>query len=320
MYYELFLLPSFYLVYWLSPNRRSIMASIHFLTWTQTGSLCLMVVIIYFYLNNVTLNITINEQPPIIILLFFLGIGVKIPIWPFYYWLTKTHVEASSFFSIYLSGFLVKTAVYIFSMLYPYFYNTHFDALFLGVLVMGIADSSIKMWHQTDVKKLIAYTTVQEMNMLVLPLFWATDASELVVSLFIVTHCLLSTLLFFTVDILTKRFHTRTVTNITGVIQVMPIFGVCMIITLLLFSGLPFTIKFFIEVSVFNLLLSLNPEITLFIIVIANWVGLIGFSKIWLNLLFGKPQIKEVVKDLTVREIIIYLLSFLMLVFLNYLF
>lgn len=321
IYYELFLLPSFYLVYWLSPNRRSIVAAIYFLTWTQTGSLCLLIVILYLYTNSVSVDLTLflNNQPIIIIILFFVGVGVKVPIWPLYYWLTKTHVEASSFFSIYLSGFLVKTAIYLFSVLYPYFNSLMFDSIFLIIICMGVIDSSIKMWHQIDVKKLIAYTTVQEMNILFLPLFWLNETSELLVSLFILTHCLLSTLLFFTVDILIKRFHTRIVTNITGIIQIMPIFGLCMIITLLLFTGLPFTIKFFLEINIFNLLLNFNIELTIIVILIANWIGLLGFSKIWFNLLFGKPTTNAIVYDLTVRELIIYIFSFLILIFINYL-
>lgn len=322
IYYELFLLPSFYLVYWLSPNRRSIVAAIYFLTWTQTGSLCLLIVILYLYVNSNSneIFISISEQPWIIVILFFLGVGVKVPIWPLYYWLTKTHVEASSFFSIYLSGFLVKTAIYLFSILYPYFNTLFFDSIFLIIICMGVIDSSIKMWHQIDVKKLIAYTTVQEMNILFLPLFWYNETSELLVSLFILTHCLLSTLLFFTVDILIKRFHTRIVTNITGIIQIMPMFGLCMIITLLLFTGIPFTIKFFLEISIFNLLLNFNIELTIFLIFIANWIGLLGFSKIWFNLLFGKPSIHIIVYDLSVRELLIYIISFTILIFINYLF
>lgn len=319
IYYELFLLPSFYLVYWVSPNRRSIIASIYFLTWTQTGSLCLLIVIIYIYLttNSTDLINLVNNQPIWINVLFFLGIGVKVPIWPLYYWLTKTHVEASSFFSIYLSGFLVKTAIYLFVFFYNYFNTILLDSIFIIFIMMGVIDSSIKMWHQIDVKKLIAYTTVQEMNILFLPLFWNNDSTELLVSLFIITHCLLSTLLFFSVDILIKRFHTRTVTNIQGIIQVMPIFGMCMLITLLLFTGLPFTIKFFLEISIFNFLINMNLELTLLIIFVANWIGLLGFSKIWFNLLFGKPN-NRLVYDLTVRESIIYFISFIILIFINY--
>lgn len=318
IYYELFLLPSFYLVYWLSPNRRSIIASIYFLTWTQTGSLCLLIVIIYLYISGNDTEFINNNNPFIINFLFFVGIGVKVPIWPLYYWLTKTHVEASSFFSIYLSGFLVKTAIYLFMFFYNYFNTVVFDSIFIVFIIMGVLDSSIKMWHQIDVKKLIAYTTVQEMNLLFLPLFWYNDSVELIVSLFIITHCLLSTLLFFSVDILIKRFHTRIVTNITGIIQIMPLFGTCMLITLLLFTGLPFTIKFFLEISIFNLLLQWNIEVTFVIIIVANWLGLLGFSKIWFNLLFGKPFTHQIIHDLTIRELIIFLTSFLLLIFINY--
>lgn len=98
--YELFLLPSFLLVYRLSPNRRSIIASIYFLTWTQFGSLLVLIGLIWifsiqgdFYFNS---NLIASNFGPF--WLIFLGFGIKIPMWPFYYWLTKTHVEASSFF------------------------------------------------------------------------------------------------------------------------------------------------------------------------------------------------------------------------------
>jgi NADH-quinone oxidoreductase subunit M len=102
--------------------------------------------------------------------LFFLGFGIKIPMWPFYYWLTKTHVEASSFFSMYLSGFLVKTAVFLFIKFYSLLSVYAYIDLFLALFVVGVVDSSIKMWHQVDLKKLIAYTTVQEMNFLCIPI------------------------------------------------------------------------------------------------------------------------------------------------------
>ena len=131
--YELFLLPSFYLVYRLSPNRRSIIAAIYFLTWTQFGSLLVLIgIIASFYITgnfNLYTNNIIYDQ--IIFWLVFLGFGIKIPMWPFYYWLTKTHVEASSFFSMYLSGFLVKTAVFLFIKFYAIFSIYNFINIFL---------------------------------------------------------------------------------------------------------------------------------------------------------------------------------------------
>jgi formate hydrogenlyase subunit 3/multisubunit Na+/H+ antiporter MnhD subunit len=80
--------------------------------------------------------------------------------------LTKTHVEASAGFSMYLSGFLVKTALYGF---YKYVsilgtgINTTF---FIAIAGVGVVDASIKMFSQVDLKKLVAFCTVQEMNMI----------------------------------------------------------------------------------------------------------------------------------------------------------
>jgi len=120
LYYELFLLLSFFLVYTLSPNRRSIPVAIYFLTWTQFGSLLVLVAILGLLSeqNSLFLLPSYKLTSNFIKLCFFIGFGIKIPMWPFYYWLTKTHVEASSFFSIYLSGFLVKTAVYLFNFFF----------------------------------------------------------------------------------------------------------------------------------------------------------------------------------------------------------
>jgi len=71
---------------------------------------------------------------------------------------------------MYLSGFLVKTAVFLFIKFYAIFSMYNYINAFLVLLLIGVIDSSIKMWHQTDLKKLIAYTTVQEMNFLCIPI------------------------------------------------------------------------------------------------------------------------------------------------------
>lgn len=311
LYYELFLLPSFFIVYFLSPNRRSVLASIYFLTWTQFGSLLVLIgVLRIFYLcgtfnieNGFILNDTLSAY------LIFFGFGIKIPMWPFYYWLTKTHVEASSFFSIYLSGFLVKTAVYLFIKFYNVLTAIFLSELFLVMFVVGVVDSSIKMWHQTDLKKLIAYTTVQEMNFLVIPILFNDYLSELIISSFIVTHCVLSSLLFFYIDIITKRYNTRSTSQITGLVHNMPTFSFFMFLTWLGFSGLPYTIKFTLELNIFNTLMCYNTLLFLITIFSMNVIGLIGFSKNLFNTLFGAVVLKDyIVYDLTKRETFIFLL------------
>jgi len=319
--YELFLLPSFYLVYLISPNRRSIPIAIYFLTWTQFGSLFVLLAICYIYINtkSIFLVYSNNINYNILFFLFFIGFGIKVPTWPFYYWLTKTHVEASSFFSIYLSGFLVKTAIYLFNFFFLYYYNIYYVNMFFIVIIIGIIDSSIKMWHQLDLKKLIAYTTVQEMNLLFVPIFWNNELVEIYISFFIVIHCLLSSIFFFIIDILMKRFNTRLSTKITGLVHTMPIFSFFIFISFILFCGLPFTSKFFIEIVIFKLLFNHNIEIFLFIIFIANWVGIIGFSKNFFNILFGSPITTDyIILDLNKKEILIFIKMILLLFYINY--
>ena len=75
----------------------------------------------------------------------FMGFGFKVPLWPFHYWLTKTHVEAPAGFSMYLSGFLVKSAVYGFYKLTNLLGNDINTTLFSTICIIGIVDSSLKM-------------------------------------------------------------------------------------------------------------------------------------------------------------------------------
>lgn len=320
LYYELFLLPSFFIVYFLSPNRRSILAAIYFLTWTQFGSLLVLVGILRLQSihGGYSFETGIVTRDTTAALLILIGFGIKIPMWPFYYWLTKTHVEASSFFSIYLSGFLVKTAVYLFVKFYSILDATNLGFIFLSLFVIGVIDSSIKMWHQTDLKKLIAYTTVQEMNLLVIPILFNDVAGEIIVALFVATHCILSSLLFFYIDVITKRFATRATSQITGLSHVMPTFSAIIFATWLGFTGLPYTIKFTLELWIFTSLLTTNALVFIILIVSMNIIGLIGFSKHLFNTMFGSPVIAQaVVYDLTRRELSIFVFLLVNLVLLN---
>jgi NADH-quinone oxidoreductase subunit M len=92
------------------------------------------------------------------------GFGVKLPIWPFYGWLPKAHVEASTNFSIFLSGVLVKFA---FFGLMKFLMIINLEPTFIYVypfLFIGIVDAVFKLFYQIDLKKLVAYSTVVEMH------------------------------------------------------------------------------------------------------------------------------------------------------------
>lgn len=327
MCYELLLIPSFLIVYFVSPSRRAIQASLYFIIWTQLGSVLVLIAIsyilsisgIYNFSDLKYFNFT-NSESTIIVWLLFLGFGIKVPIWPFHYWITKTHVEAPSGFSVYLSGFLVKTALYGFYKLNTCIFIDVDSSIFIAICIMGVIDSSLKMWGQTDLKKLVAYGTIQEMNLIYLTFCWGDSYAILGGIIFTITHALLSALMFFIVDCVYRRFHTRSILEVSGILHITPNLGLAILFMLIFFSGLPGTIKFISEFYIFSGLLEFSPTICFFLMLVANVLGLIGFSKAWFNSVFGMPKknTKYLPLDLTIKESYIILYCFLLLFLISY--
>ena len=326
-FYECLLLPSFLFVYFISPSRRAIQASIYFVVWTQIGSLLVLIVVSYNLMVTgvssffaLKLHLFSNLESNIIYLLLFLGFGFKVPIWPFHYWLTKTHVEASSGFSIYLSGFLVKCALFGFYKFIGTFAYEVFIYPYIIICITGIVDSSLKMWGQTDLKKLVAYGTIQEMNLIYLIFIWGDTRLLTVGFLFTIVHSFLSSLMFFLVDCIYRRYNSRSIVELNGILQHTPNLGLTIIFMVIFFSGLPGTLKFIVEFFFFNGLVELSFSITVVILFSANVLGLIGFCKVWFNVLFGinlKVQ-KQPVLDLSKKELTTVLTIFLFLIFFSF--
>jgi NADH-quinone oxidoreductase subunit M len=333
LFYEFLLIPSFLIVYYISPSRRAIQASLYFLIWTQIGSFLVLIVIAYlisvvgttsFY--DIKLYNFSYIETFFIYLMLFLGFGFKVPLWPFHYWLTKTHVEAPAGFSMYLSGFLVKSAVYGFYKITNLLGNDLNTSLFSTICIVGVVDASLKMWGQTDLKKLVAYGTIQEMNLIFLTFCWGDTSAILGGILFSATHGALSALMFFIVDCLQRRFNSRSVTEISGVLQLTPTLGISIIIMCVLYAGLPGTLKFTCEFYIFCGLFELTPVLTLVLFFIANVLGLIGFSKCWFDSVFGMnlKNHKLAPLDLNLKELYIIYTSiiflFVFVFFTNFLF
>lgn len=325
--YECLLLPSFLFVYFISPSRRAIQASIYFVVWTQLGSFLVLCCISYimaiygvfdFYsLKNIVLT---DIEIFYLYLFIFLGFGFKIPIWPFHYWLTKTHVEAPSGFSIYLSGFLVKSALYGFYKITNCFCGSLNTSLFLIICIFGVIDASLKMWGQTDLKKLVAYGTVQEMNLIFLVFCWGDINCINAGILFTATHAFLSAMMFFLVDCIYRRYHTRSIVEINGILHFTPNLAIFIVLMTIFFAGLPGTLKYVVEFYIFSGFLEISPTTCFILMCVANAVGLIGFSKCWYNLIFGgRRDVFHVFPlDLTFKEIYILFYCFFFLFFFSF--
>ncbi len=323
LFYEFLLIPSFIFVYCVSPYRRGVQASLYFLIWTQLGSLLVLSAISYIFYNIGSSSFYIYQLYKFtldevwwLFFLFFFGFGFKVPIWPFQYWLTKTHVEAPAGFSIFLSGFLVKTAVYGFFKL-TNLIGVEVDTYFFSIFtLMGIVDASIKMWAQIDLKKLVAYCTVQEMNIIYIAFLYGDYNLYIGGLFFCITHALLSILMFYLVDCIQRRFGTRVISEISGILHLTPNLGISIIFMQIFYSGLPGTLKFFSEFYVFSSLFYSAPSSIFFIIFVANFLGLLGFSKCWFNVIFGlNLSSKKKLPDLTQKEFFIIFFCFFFLFF-----
>jgi len=312
LFYEFLLIPSFFFVYRISPAKTAIQSSIYFVMWTQIGSFLVFLAIIfcivltntYEFINLATFKFTEQELLILQYLLFF-GFGIKIPVWPFHYWITKTHVDAPTGFSIFLSGFLVKTALfgfYKFSIVLGFFHN---NIIFSTICLLGVVDASMKMWGQTDLKKLVAYATIQEMGLVYLTLCFGDTTAIIGGFIFCVTHAFLSSIFFFLVDTISRRFYTRNITEINGILHLTPTLGIMVLLSCIFYSGLPGTLKFISEIYLFAGLVDVTPLSAIFVLFIANFFGLIGFSKVWFNVVFGMTLIpnKFMVMDLSSKEL-----------------
>jgi len=283
--------------------------------WTQFGALWLILCFLYlffvcgtssfsaisdFYFNTFELNF--------IFLCLLLGFGVKLPIWPFYGWLPKAHVEASTNFSIFLSGVLVKFAFFGFLkclltiQLEPTFYFIY------PFLIIGISDSVFKLFYQIDLKKLVAYSTVVEMHWLTLCI--VSGQSSLILSGFcmLISHALLSTNSFLLVDAIARRFKTRLITEISGINFLCPKLFLLCLVNLLVFLGFPGSIMFISEVLFFTFLFDLFPVLYFFLVILLYLLAPTFVLRTWMNALFGSSSEhhKTLPVDLSSKELLTY--------------
>ena len=119
-----------------------------------------------------------------------------------------------------------------------------------------------------------------------------------------VTHSFLSSLMFFLVDCVQKRYKTRLITEISGILTKTPNLGIACLLMVVLYSGIPFSIKFSSEIYIFSGLFESSMITFMLLIYSANFIGLLGFSKVWFNCIFGlsmkngkNPQLDLNLKD-----------------------
>ena len=297
LFFEFIFLPSLFFVYVLGYSKKVERTVKYLLLWTLTGSFICLVAIIYLFSISGSLHIFFlmeynftSMEYNMLFFLFFIGFGIKIPVWPFHYWLTKVHVEAPTGFSIFLSGYLVKTALFCLITLFEIFNKSSLVYFALTIVIWGAIESSFRMWTATDIKRLIAFATIQEMNVIMIFMFLSNYLNCQILNSFILIHGLLSALLFFLIDQVQKRYQTRNLTSLSGLACYFSFLPLIMWAALLIFRGFPIFVKFLIEWELLVLLFEHYGIIGFFIFFLLTYFAVLGFGRIWFIILYGQPS------------------------------
>lgn len=269
--FESVLIPMFLIIgIWGSLNRK-IYASLLFFLFTLGGSLCLLFVLLLLYYDFGTFNfsllskIEISDKKQLLMwILTFISLSVKVPMIPFHLWLPEAHVEAPSSGSVILAGVLLKLGGYgILRILLPIFpYGSFYYLPLIYVLsVISVIYASLTAIRQLDLKRIVAYSSVAHMNLVILGLFSNTIEGLCGATFLMLGHGIVSGLLFFLIGFLYDRYGSRLLAYYGGLVKIMPIFAFFFLISCLANLGLPGTCNFIGEILLFISILNKNKFI-----------------------------------------------------------
>jgi len=238
VFWELVLVPMFFLIGMWGGARREY-ASIKFFLYTLAGSVFMLIGVIALYLTAGTFDMVELANMGAagkfalglqqwLFLAFFLGFAVKVPVWPLHTWLPDAHVEAPTAASVLLAGILLKMGTYGFIRVsLPMLPDaTKVWAPWVAVLAaISIVYGAAVAFAQTDLKKLVAYSSVSHMGFVMLGIFSlnATGLNGAVAVMF--SHGVVTGMLFLIVGIVYDRAHTREIAKIGGLSAAVPVTG-----------------------------------------------------------------------------------------------
>jgi NADH-quinone oxidoreductase subunit M len=234
---------------------------------------------------------------------------------PFYIWLPEAHVEAPTVGSVLLAGILLKLGVYGFIRfslpLFPEA-SLYFSPFVFILSIVGVILASFAAIKQTDLKKIIAYSSIAHMNLVVLGIFSGNIIGIQGAILQSVSHGFVSSALFFLVGILYKYYHSRLIYYYGGLVSVMPLYSLFFLFFTLSNIALPGTSSF---VGEFLILLGVFQKSVVCAVFAAISVILSGAYSLWVynRLIFGNLKTEFLVSffDLNCREFFIIFCLFL---------
>jgi len=253
MFFEGVLIPMFLIIgVWGGPRR--VYASFKFFLYTLAGSILMLLALLAIWYHAGTTDLAVLMQTPFpvhmqfwLFLAFFASFAVKVPMWPVHTWLPDAHVEAPTAGSVILAGVLLKMGAYgflRFSVPMLPQASQQFAPMMFTLGVVAVIYTSLVALAQTDMKKLIAYSSVAHMGVVVIGIF-TFNAQGIQGALFqMLSHGIVSAALFLCVGVIYDRVHTRDIARYGGLAARMPAYALVFMVFTMASVGLPGTSGF----------------------------------------------------------------------------
>jgi NADH-quinone oxidoreductase subunit M len=313
VFWEAMLIPMFLIIgVWGGPNR--VYAAVKFFLYTLLGSLLMLVALIYLYnksdgsfeiLDFHQVVIPLKEQI-LIFIAFFFAFAVKVPMIPLHTWLPDAHVEAPTGGSVILAAIMLKVGAYgflRFSLPIVPAASHYLSGGMIALSLIAVVYIGLVALTQTDMKKLVAYSSISHMGFVTLGIFIFNDYGMEGALLQMISHGFVSGALFLCIGVLYDRMHSRNIADYGGVANTMPAFAAFFMLFSMATVGLPGTSGF---VGEFMVILGAVKTNFWYSFALASTLVFGAAYTLWMykRVIFGAVANSEVAKlaDITLRE------------------
>ena len=319
VFFEAMLIPMFLIIgVWGGPNR--VYAAVKFFLYTLLGSLLMLASFIYLYWQtNGSFEILDFHKVPLgftaqvlVFLAMFMSFAVKVPMWPVHTWLPDAHVEAPTGGSVILAAITLKIGGYgflRFSLPIAPDAAHALSGFIIAISLVAVVYIGLVALVQSDMKKLIAYSSISHMGFVTLGFFLFSADGVLGGMIQMISHGFISAAMFLCVGVLYDRVHSRQIADYGGVANTMPVFAAFFVLFAMANSGLPATSGFIGEFLVVLAAVKVNFWVAL----LAATTLIFGAAyTLWMvkRVLYGEVANANVaaLKDVNARELVFLVL------------